>query len=255
MNKESIKKELYDLIAEGNTIIVNETHGPGGCYVSSPSFCGWLSKIKTLVSSILTSDNEFRNRINQFNDKDSYTSNVKAVINILQSILEYEDKGMIHFCDMFNNNTKNDIANIFKNFHKIVRQLRSRYDGRPTLDVNDEYDVQDLLHSLLLLSYDDIRREEWTPSYAGKSARQDFLIKKEQIVIETKKTRNGLTGKELGDELIIDIARYKEHSDCKQLICFIYDPDGRISNPKGFISDIESQNKGFVKVYISPYEY
>src|SRR2546425_4837451 len=73
-------------------------------------------------------------------------------------------------------------------FHLIVRQLRSRHDNRATLDVNDEYDVQDLMHALLHLNFNDIRAEEWTPSYAGGSSRMDFLLKQEKIVIEAKKT-------------------------------------------------------------------
>ena len=70
-----------------------------------------------------------------------------------------------------------------------------------------------LLHALLLLCFDDIRAEEWTSSYAGKSARMDFLLKNEGVVIEVKKTRLGLTDKELGDQLIIDVDRYKVHPD------------------------------------------
>jgi hypothetical protein len=53
----------------------------------------------------------------------------------------------------------------------VVRQLRVRHDGRPVHDVEDEYDLQDLLHSLLHLFFDDVRPEEYTPSYAGKAAR------------------------------------------------------------------------------------
>ena len=89
------------------------------------------------------------------------------------------------------------IGNILNRFHQVVIQLRDRYDNRETLDVADEYDVQDLLHTLLTLYCDDIRPEEWTPSYAGTSSRQDFLLKNEKIVIETKKTRKGLNNKEL----------------------------------------------------------
>ena len=53
--------------------------------------------------------------------------------------------------------------------------------------------------------------------------RVDFLLKQGQIVLEIKKTRKGLDKKKLGEELIIDIARYKTHPDCKSLICFAYD--------------------------------
>lgn len=112
------------------------------------------------------------------------------------------------------------------------------------MDVTDEYDVQDLLHSLLWLYFDDIRAEEWTPSYAGGCSRQDFLIKKEKIVIEVKKTRKDLKDKLIGEQLIIDIDRYKAHPDCKTLLCFIYDPEERINNPKGIENDLTKLTDG-----------
>lgn len=138
-------------------------------------------------------------------------------------------------------------------FHNIARQLRNRYSQRPTIEVEDEYDVQDLLHSLLLIYFDDIRPEEWTPSYAGKSSRMDFLIKAEQMVIETKKTRKGLDAKELGDQLIVDIQRYQAHPDCKTLFCFVYDPEARITNPVGIEADLSGTHNSLdVVVVIEP---
>ena len=94
-------------------------------------------------------------------------------------------------------------------FHVVARQLRQRHDDRETLDISDEYDVQDLLHGLLLVHFDDIRREEWTPSYAGGSSRVDFLTKTYKLVVEIKMTRKGLDGKTVGKQLIEDIAKYK----------------------------------------------
>lgn len=58
--------------------------------------------------------------------------------------------------------------------------------------------------------------------------------------------------KDLGEQLIIDIANYKSHPDCNSLICFVYDPDGRIVNPDGIVKDLEKDNKNFVKIYINP---
>ena len=142
------------------------------------------------------------------------------------------------------------LQRVFSKFHSIVRRLRDRYDDRETLDVGDEYDVQDLLAALLVLYFDDIRLEEWTPSYAGKSARMDFLLKKEKIVVETKMTRKGLADKEIGDQLIVDIERYKGHPDCDTLICFIYDPDGRITNSHALSEDLQSQSREDFKVII-----
>jgi hypothetical protein len=145
------------------------------------------------------------------------------------------------------------LERICSRFHLIVRQLRNRHDKRTTLDVNDEYDVQDLMYALLRINFDDIRPEEWTPSYAGGSSRMDFLLKNENIVIETKKTRPKLSSKELGAELLVDISRYREHPNCKTLFCFVYDPEGRIPSPEGLERDLGRTDEGFtVKVLVAP---
>jgi hypothetical protein len=127
-------------------------------------------------------------------------------------------------------------------FHGVVRQLRQRHDGRPTLAVADEYDVQDLFHALLTIYFDDIRKEEWTPSYAGGASRMDFLLPNIEAVIETKMMRPSLSTKQLGEQLIVDIAKYKAHPGCRILFCLIYDPDGRISNPRGVENDLNAQD-------------
>ena len=60
---------------------------------------------------------------------------------------------------------------ITKRFHTVARQLLQRHRDhnipRDTLKITDKYDVQDLFHALLRLFFDNIRDEEWTPSYAG----------------------------------------------------------------------------------------
>jgi len=142
------------------------------------------------------------------------------------------------------------ITKLLTRFHLVAQQLKKRHAGRDSLWIMDEYDVQDLLHALLRIEFDDIRSEEWTPSYAGKSARMDFLLKRQRIVIEIKKTRDKLTDKEIGDELLVDIARYKNHPDCSTLVCFIYDPDQLINNPAGLKHDLEGLNTDSLTVVV-----
>jgi hypothetical protein len=134
---------------------------------------------------------------------------------------------------------------ICEKFHGVARQLKERHNQRATLKVDDEYDVQDLTHALLRIFFDDIRPEEWTPSYAGSQSRMDFLLKKEQTVVEAK---YDLTDKQIGDQLLKDIARYKNHSDCKTLICFVYDPHGRVRNPRGLERDLDGQSTKELRV-------
>ena len=60
--------------------------------------------------------------------------------------------------------------------------------------------------------------------------------------------------RELSEQLIIDVARYKEHRDCKTLVCFTYDPEGHIKNPRGVENDLEKFSTSELKVIaiISP---
>jgi len=132
------------------------------------------------------------------------------------------------------------VNTICRRFHLVVQQLQHRQRDRDPFQVRDEYDVQDLLHSLLHVVFDDIRPEEYTPSYGGKASRMDFLLKRESIVVEAKMTRAGLAGPEVFNELALDVTHYKAHPDCRVLVCFVYDPEHRITNPKGVEHDLRN---------------
>lgn len=255
MNRQEIVDEINELICEGEKSILPTKWWPeliGASYmVDGPMFYGWHAKIVTLLNTFLPDSNDYLKRITGL--KDNYYSYAESCIQLLRSLTDYIEKGIIVPGETNEPDADESLKIILSRLHRVARQLRNRYNDRPTLDLNDEYDVQDLLHALLKLYFDDIRAEEWTPSYAGKSARMDFLLKKEGIVIEVKKTRRGLSDKEVGDQLIIDVERYKIHPDCRKLICFIYDPEGRIGNPEGLIKDLNDQHEGFVEVFIEPY--
>mgnify|MGYP001560723169 FL=1 len=143
---------------------------------------------------------------------------------------------------------------IFENFHSFYNQLKNRHNNRDTIEIKDEYDVQDLLHCILKLHFKDVREEEYTPSYGGSSTRMDFLLKNENIVIEVKKTRERLSDKEIGEQLILDVAYYKNHTNCSFLKCFVYDPENRVKNPRGLESDLNklTDDKLSVELFIRP---
>jgi hypothetical protein len=178
----------------------------------------------------------------------------KAILqSMAEELIEFNIKDDSEINNEISDNPYLFIIGLLEKFHLIARQLRSRHNQRQTLEVNDEYDVQDLLHALLKVKFDDIRREEWTPNYAGGSARMDIFIKDLGIVIEVKKTRPSLRDKKIGEELIIDIAKYRKHPECNKLICFVYDPEGLIGNPAGLASDLSSDEDDFtVEAVIRP---
>jgi REase_DpnII-MboI len=106
---------------------------------------------------------------------------------------------------------------------------------------------------LLTIHFDDIRKEEWAPSYAGGASRMDFLLPEIEAVVEIKMMRATLSTKQLGEQLIVDIAKYKSHPGCRTLFCMVYDPDGRITNPRGVENDLSTQDGRLVtRVLIVP---
>jgi hypothetical protein len=186
---------------------------------------------------------------------DAYRGGVRNAISVLESLIDevkeyWDDEPESHIQEL---TAIDKVELLIRRFHKVARQLRSRYASRNTIEIEDEYDVQDLFHSLLRLYFEDVRAEEYTPSYAGAASRVDFLLKEEKIIIEIKKTRQGLSAKEVGEQLIIDSQRYQAHPDCNTLVCFVYDPEGRVANPRGIENDLTKEINGVpITVFITP---
>lgn len=124
----------------------------------------------------------------------------------------------------------------------VSRSLTRRHSSRSTLTVSDEYDAQDLFRSLLYLFFEDIRSESCTPTYAGASARIDFVLPAYAMAVELKYVRPSLTAKVLGDELLVDSARYKADQRIQHLVCVVFDYDGGIDNPRGIEADLAFQH-------------
>jgi hypothetical protein len=135
----------------------------------------------------------------------------------------------------------------------FISEHRDRHDGRSTFEIKDEYDVQDLLRSILKLHFDDVRPEEWNPSIGGVQSRSDLLLKAERVMVETKMTRKGLRDRELVAQLSADRVLYRKHPDCGTLVCFVYDPGRFVTNPTGIENDLsDADGSPATFVVISP---
>jgi hypothetical protein len=247
-------ERLDQLIAKGEAVLTTHHPNPsnfiGFPTLDSGAFAEWKTQaLACLVSTLGTGHVYVENFDGQV--KRGFQGAVKAGIGILRATKEDIAAG-----DLEKPPEESPMLlldQICSRFHLVARQLRSRHGGRPTVDVQDEYDVQDLMHSLLWLHFADVRPEECTPSYAGKASRMDFLLKQESIVLELKMTRIGLGAKEISSQLIEDIQRYKAHPDCQALLCFVYDPAGLIPNPRGIEADLNRDGEPFpVRVLIRP---
>ncbi|PIF38274.1 hypothetical protein CLV01_2933 [Delftia sp. 60] len=131
---------------------------------------------------------------------------------------------------------------VIQGLRRAMHPLTYRRKGAETMHFVNEYDVQDLLHALLRPWVVDVRAEEYTPSYAGRSTRMDFFLPAHDLVIETKCVRDRSHAKAVGDELVLDIAHYAIHPGCKKLWCVVYDPEHYLTNSAG-LKDLEGDHK------------
>jgi REase_DpnII-MboI len=142
------------------------------------------------------------------------------------------------------------VQRVFDSFHAFALELRNRQRDRTPFEIRDEYDVQDLMRAMLGLQFDEVLPEEHTPSFAGSSSRMDFVLRRERIVVETKMTRPNLKQQDLADELIVDHRRYSTHPFCDVLMCFAYDPDRRLHQPRALETDLQNVS-GPPSLYVS----
>ena len=240
-------KTLEEIIEEG-IAIKNQCvkNGEFGMYVYGENYERWLMFCTRYLQQIYPDEpqsvrfEEIAKKANG-NGIDRFDT----LIGILKAIQEIPSIGQPENIDVI-------LEKIFVNFHRCARTILNRHNGRATIDINDEYDVQDLLEGILRLFVDDVRPEDYVPSYAGGNSRTDFYLPEYDMYIETKMTRDGLKDKEVGEQLSVDVVRYG--SKCKKLICFVYDKGSLLKNPYGLINDLQelSTEQLKVKVYIAP---
>lgn len=125
------------------------------------------------------------------------------------------------------------------------KALTERGPGRPSFALESEKDLQDLLFFVLRSTFEDTRREEWTPSAAGNAKRVDLAIPSARVLIETKYVRNSQHGRRVADELRVDIESYHTHPSCGILFAIVWDPNRHIPDPTALERDLTaSRSKG-----------
>lgn len=58
--------------------------------------------------------------------------------------------------------------------------------------------------------------------------------------------------KDLGEQLIIDLEKYRVHPQCRYIVCFVYDPEEILVNPNGITQDLNTEHEGEALVIIEP---
>lgn len=179
--------------------------------------------------------------------KKKYTLNEKRIImqEYLSSLTSFDiidlyilesvqkDNLGVGFCEY---SAAETIIHILNNFSNAIKRITNdRYNSRPGLNIDDEYDVQDILFALLKGFFDDLEREDPVTKLAGKSSRIDLNIRSQGIMIEVKMIKDkDKDHKKFVDELKLDIINYSAWEELKDLILFIYDPYNKTTDKNHF---------------------
>ncbi len=264
MDKEKAVSKLTELLAASEKLPHYSLHG------DNSEFNKWHKDVEIALRHIFADDDGkhvqdflgikwtlsfFTSSTPDYQFENAHARGLNTAKALLKSYIDEvkEYWGGNNLSGMASESRLDALRNVLRRFHLVARQIRIRREGRPTLEINDEYDVQDLTHAILKLHFDDIRPEEYTPSYAGGSSRIDFLLDDSKIALEIKKTRQTLKDKQIGEELLIDVQRYKTHPSVQKLMCFVYDPEGLLINPSGLEKDLaEAGEQIETEIIISP---
>lgn len=133
------------------------------------------------------------------------------------------------------------IGDTFKAAHWY---LVNRRKGKGTFEVTDEYDVQDLFIAMMRTMWNNIKREEPVPATAGSSSSVDAYLPAERLFVEFKHVGPTLSASKLKEQIARDMTDFPAHPGCGAVYYYVYDPEGRMANPRGFEADIENAGYG-----------
>ena len=153
MEKTTVLSEIEELIYEGKEKVLStkwDFSGTDiigfGTYVDGDIFYSWRMKTLSFLRLFLPHDHEYAKVFEDLTENDY--SNASSCVQTLENIRNYLEKGYISLEEKKEIDVDSILERVFSRFHKVARQLRDRYNNKPTLEIEDEYDVQDLLFCL-----------------------------------------------------------------------------------------------------------
>ena len=153
---------LDSLIKEGISLASNygksdDFYGTG--YIEYNQYTEWARKSLMFLQENFPNHPQtgnFEDLVLNGNNETSYYQRLLGILKAFNSIKPQGTDKVDH---------EKTLALIFNRFHILARQIRSRHNGRSTIQIQDEYDVQDLLNAILCMFFDDVRPEEWTDKW------------------------------------------------------------------------------------------
>ena len=135
-----------------------------------------------------------------------------------------------------NHDAKTIVKQVLLQFGNTVKKItRNRRKGHEEFEINDEYDVQDLLYVMLKPLFPKMIDEEPTPKVGSKYNKIDLIIREEGLMIEVKMIKDSDTDeKKFVEQLKNDIQSYYRYRFLSDLLIFVYDPQNKTKDSQNF---------------------
>lgn len=157
----------------------------------------------------------------------AYQNGLKRTLTDLNAVIEQQEIELQHagVTKMTASAEIELVLQLCQRLDKSIKVLGQRHAGRPAFEINDEYDVQDLLQAILRAYFKYSTTEEPISKLAGLSTRADFAIEELGLIIEAKIAHGPGDQGRIVKEFAEDVQGYSKWSHLKHLIYLVYNAD------------------------------
>jgi hypothetical protein len=138
------------------------------------------------------------------------------------------------------------LLSLVEEFHACVAYLHGRRMKVKTLEITSEAAVQDLLYLMLKPVFPELSFEDPSPKSTASYAIKDFSFPSMKLVLEAKYIGERSDVKAVEKQLADDIWKYSTHSDCEDLVFFIYDPNLYIADRRNFAAKMSRKRGEYI---------
>lgn len=139
-------------------------------------------------------------------------------------------------------------------FPRVLAQLRAVDGLGQTREPIDEARLTGLLHALLLIDHEDVRPVMQDGPDDESATQIGLLLKIERILFVPRVTAAATTEAELEQHVASDVETCRQSLDCRTLVVFVYDPTGRVADPREFEQRLSHERSGVtVRVIVAPW--
>lgn len=119
--------------------------------------------------------------------------------------------------------------------NSVKKITRERRKGHNSFEINDEYDVQDLLYVVLKPLFPKLIVEDPAPRVGTAFTKVDISFREEGVVMEVKMIKSSDSDeKKFISQLKDDIESYYIYPYLKDLLVYVYDPENKTSDVQNF---------------------